>query len=254
MEFIKHHPEIQVRTSRLDTYLSCPRKSQIPSDMDVFTSYIGKLLHYSHQSPDIADNMVYLFMDTYNEVLGENDNELRDMLLKYVDKWRQFIEDTKDKKKYYEVPIERLVNGVWLWWTPDVIIDHEDFVEVLDYKTSKSPKSAYGDVLDVDNIKKAQPYIYSYFACLVTMKQKARFSYYVYSKAKTPKLSIYSVDLTFEQLEKIVFSIIDQYKLSNSLWMREARECDACWYCPQWPWKIWNSSCPLWKLEKDLWF
>jgi hypothetical protein len=54
--------------------------------MDVFTANIGHMLHYAHQQPHIIKAMVDNFMKQYKLATGQNDNELKDMLMKFVDK------------------------------------------------------------------------------------------------------------------------------------------------------------------------
>ena len=242
MEFKKYYPELQARPSTLDTFVQCPLKSTLPADIDEFTSYIGKILHYSHQSPRMARGMIDLFMVDYKNITGENDNELRNMLLQYIDKGREFIKANKDNEIYYEFPRCTDIEWVWVSWTGDVVsIDEKkNMVEIIDFKTSKSPWT-YKDVLEW--VQKAQPFFYSYLACLLTGMSNAKFSYYVYGKGKKPKLYKHSRTFTVNELENECRKIIIQYKSSTQSWIFEARKCDHCFYCPIWPRK--KQTCPL---------
>lgn len=246
---IKYRPDIQARASSLDTYLTCPMKSQLPNDMDEFTSYIGKILHYSHQHPEATKWIIDLFMTDYKDVVGTSNNELRDMLNRYVKRWEEFLEETKDFKLYYEAPLSTHIKGIRMNGHPDIMIDLEDIAEVIDFKSSVSPWSFNWilDIKELSDIKKAQPYIYCYLACLVLKKQKAKFTYYVYSKWKTTKLTKHSVEFEFDELEKIVFYIIDKYQTALDLDIREPKNNDLCWSCQLWP-KKWK-SCPIWKVD-----
>lgn len=253
MDFKKYYPELQARPSTLDTFVQCPLKSTLPADIDEFTSYIWKILHYSHQHPDWALGMINVFMVDYKEIVWENDNELRNMLLSYVEKGREFIEDIKQqnielsKKKKpqiniaYEAPMSFRIEWVWLSIQPDISWKVDDnMAEVIDLKTSKSPWE-YNKVLT--ELSKAQPLFYCYGACLNYWVTQCKFSYYVYGKGKKPKLHKHSRTLTVNELENECRKIIIQYKNSHQSWIFEARKCDHCFYCPIWPRK--KQTCPL---------
>lgn len=241
MDFKKYYPVLQARPSTLDTFVQCPLKSTLPVDIDEFTSYIGKILHYSHQHPDRALGMINIFMVDYKQLTGENDNELRNMLLLYVEKGREFIEENKEKNIAYEAPLSFEIEWVWLSMQPDISwkVD-DDMCEVIDLKTSKSPWT-YNKVLT--DLSKAQPLFYCLWACLVYWVGNARFSYYVYGKGKKPKLYKHSRVFTVNELENECRKIIIQYRDSVKSWIFEARKCDHCFYCSAWPKK--KQTCPL---------
>jgi len=241
MDFKKYYPALQARPSTLDTFVQCPLKSTLPVDIDEFTSYIWKTLHYSHQHPDRALGMINIFMVDYKQLTWENDNELRNMLLSYIEKGREFIEEHKDKNIAYEAPLSFQIEWVWLSMQPDISWKvNDDMCEVIDLKTSKSPWE-YNKVLE--NLSKAQPLFYCYGACLNYWTTQAKFSYYVYGKGKKPKLYTHSRIFTVEELEKACRKIIIQYKNSKQSWIFEAKKCDHCFYCSAWPKK--QQTCPL---------
>lgn len=240
---------IVTRTTELESVLMCPLKATtVGFNGNPQTLFLGDIAHTAHRYPALALEQAKDFTKELAKMEDIKEDDAYNILVQICEQWAKFVEDMKDVEHYYEVKFGKYINDVWITGTIDFFMITNEWVEIIDFKTSRSLKY-YDDTED-----KLQKKIYSFFLWDFLKVDEIKFTYKVYPKTKVvqPKnfIETYNVKECWEELHKL----LDEYKKIIKDWWWEPKENKYCFNCPLQKYetaqKIWKELCPIW----DDWF
>lgn len=259
------------RVTSLENFSLCPLKfDKVKFDGNNIETFIAveiwTIVHLWHQYPEMAHIMCDVFFDhTLPAITWQRSNIKKEQLHNIIELSKQRIEEFKDNTKYFEVKNTVVINGMIVTWSYDCLVHDDDWeLHLFDFKTA-------GNIDYYKNrIEKKQIMIYAYMIMQKMGIDKLKVSYQIYIKGKDNTKAtvarktkvlyknkcwlINQIDY-IDDIEKKVFNIIDNYKLSKEMdmyWPKPLNEdwsaCSACRYCKLRNWdtasEIWQDICP----------
>ena len=249
------------RVSSIEWYWLCPKKyDEVKFDgtktSTIIATYVGTIVHLAHQYPDLAEKMAKIFCNTtLVELTWARDNILLEQINNMIAEARKWIEEYKDRIKYFEIGNNMVIEWVLVTWTYDVLVIEWDEYHLQDFKTAGNI-NYYSDWSE-----KIQPLIYSYFVMKKFWLDSIKFSYCIYVKWKwTSKVTVYRKTKQMyiwknngvmqaeyiDNIEHKVHKIINEFRLSKESWFFIPKKSSSCYYCPL------RQECNLWQWDASL--
>lgn len=124
---------------------------------------------------------------------------------------------------------------IWLTWTADWI--YSDYT-IADCKTAKSKR--WKNEPDFRLQWRLYPRMRRATSNLPQLKRSTTFdfTYFVFTKQVTPQLQVINLSYNYEDSERLIFHLLNEYIKSYDNDEREPKKCLACKWCPL------RTSCP----------
>ena len=125
---------------------------------------------------------------------------------------------------------------IWLSWTADWI--YSDYT-IADCKTAKSKR--WKNEADFRLQRRLYPRMRRETSHLPQLKNKDTFdfTYYVFTKQVTPQLQVINLNYSYEDSERLIFHLLNEYVKAQDNDNRQPKKCLWCKRCPL------RSQCPM---------
>lgn len=263
--------QIDIHPTWLESFMSCPYKYHVQNDLDMQKklNLSPNVFKSTKESRDIfyTWDLVEQVMTAYqygdklwDEVLKHFwnstetwDNEWYIMMRSHAKLWKDYINNLPQDQQYIKdryplftqkrMTLRILMNApqdinsinskslyeIYIVWTADRV--YSDYT-IADCKSAKQKRWKN----DVDY--KLQCHIYPRMLKQISNhpsiknKEDFRFTYYIFTKQKTPQLQVINFDWKYDNSERLVYHILSEYVKAHSSWNREPKKWLQCRRCP----------------------
>ena len=252
----------ELHPTGMEQFMTCPYKFHVQDHPELFPEYqnlfgISNTWREAFYEGDITEQLMtaYQYWDKlWDQVLTQFGNSTEfptfSRLKKHAENWKEFLKQSPktiqerfplftQKRMTLRVLMDSDANAnninlpayheIWLTWTADWI--YSDYT-IADCKTAKS--KWWKNEPDFRLQRRLYPRMRKVTSNLPNLKKSDSFdfTYFVFTKQVTPQLQVINLNYKYEDSERLIFHLLNEYIKSCDNDEREPKKCLGCKRCP----------------------